>query len=468
MKTICIIGAGPSGLFCADKLLKSLDNTALHDFFRIVVIEKGAEPSNRFCPGYDDGICRKCGNCSILSGGGGAGLFSDGKIIQDLGVGGHNGAVFSLANSKKDEYISYVTKTLLKYDGVSKYCEKPSEAVQRDYCEKLSAVNLQVKYYSVLHMGTANLIHILNGFLGDLAQHVQITIKYQTEVTNICISNENYLVYSDSELICKADYLVMGVGKSGASWLNKTLQPLGVAFEETGFYFGLRIEMPQRFLHPLAELSFDPKIYRELEEGRKIKMHCFCRKGKVITTNYEGYTVVGGHSPYTENNVMFGAEEFGNFNVLLSYPKSHDYKSIFEQFKMQSPNKLLVQSLGDFKQNRISDPRINPAYSRVTSYQVANIRKTIDDEFFAEEFLDFITSLSSIFPDVDNDDNLLYGPAFEWCMDTAKVSEHMETSLQNLFAIGDGAGLSQGIMYSAVTGMMAAEQIVERMMKDET
>lgn len=468
MKTICIIGAGPSGLFCAQKLLKQYNEHVTKKGFHIIVLENGEKPSVRLCPGRVDGICRKCSSCSVLSGGGGAGLFSDGKIIQDLNVGGHNSTILSLSEKEKDEYISYITQTLIGYDGVSEYKEKPGEEIQQEYNQRFAAVNLQAKYYSVLHMGSKNLSHIMDGFIGDLAKSAHIEIQYNRMVTRIEKSQNKYHLYGENDFICSADYVVMAVGKSGASWLKDVLQPLGVVFKKNGFYFGLRMEMPQKYLTPLAEISFDPKIYRELNNGRKIKMHCFCRKGRVIMTRYEGCVVAGGHSPFTEKNLPFDEEQYGNFNVLLYYPKTYDYNEILERFKAVSKHSLLVQTLDDFRNNKVSEPTVNPNYGRIGQMQVGNIRDTIQDEYFSHEFLSFIDSLNQVFPGIAEGSNMLYGPSVEWCMDTVDVSEDMETDLPNLFAVGDGAGLSQGIVYSASTGIIAAKCIIERMIQDET
>lgn len=467
MKTICIIGAGPSGLFCAHKIISENSNKNANEDLRIIIIEKGQKPSARSCPGTADGVCKKCDCCAVLSGGGGAGLFSDGKIIQDLNVGGHNDTVFALSPHEKDEYISFITQTLVSYDGVSKYKAKPSEEIQQNYKKRFDSADLNAKYYSVLHMGSSNLTHILEGFIGNLLQSPCLNIRYGTTATQILRAEDKYNIYSYEELICTADYVVMAVGKSGALWLKRTLLPLGVHFKETGYYFGLRIEVPQRYLTPLAALSFDPKIYREVDTKRKVKMHCFCRKGNVIMTNYEDCVVAGGHSPFTENNPSFNEEEYGNFNVLLSYPKSSGYKTMLERFRSAAYTSLMVQTLKDFKDNKEPELKGNPAYARINQMQAGNIRATMDDEFFSQEFLAFIHSLDQIFPGIDDGNNLLYGPAFEWCMDTVAVSKHMETNIPNLFAIGDGAGLSQGIMYSASTGIIAAKCIIERMNSDE-
>src|SRR5699024_1317685 len=114
----------------------------------------------------------------------------------------------------------------------------------------VSSVDLNAKYYSVRHMGSSNLTHILEGFIGELAKDPLIDIKYTTTVTRIAPLENKYNVFSNDNLICTADYVVMAVGKSGASWLKQTLLPLGVRFKETGYYFGLRFEVPQKYLSP--------------------------------------------------------------------------------------------------------------------------------------------------------------------------------------------------------------------------
>ena len=187
MKTICIVGAGPSGLFCAHKILSEYCSKASKEVFRIVIIEKGEKPSARSCPGAVDGVCRKCDSCAILSGGGGAGLFSDGKIIQDLNVGGHNDTVFALSPEEKDEYISYITQTLVSFDGISTYKEKPCEEIQENFNRRFSSVDLNAKYYSVLHMGSSNLAHILEGFIGELTKASSVDIKYGTRLHALLI-----------------------------------------------------------------------------------------------------------------------------------------------------------------------------------------------------------------------------------------------------------------------------------------
>jgi len=79
---VVIVGAGPAGLFCAYELVENNKN------LKILLIDKGKRAENRVCPmNKYKTECKNCNPCGILSGYGGAGTFSDGKLnfIPKLG-----------------------------------------------------------------------------------------------------------------------------------------------------------------------------------------------------------------------------------------------------------------------------------------------------------------------------------------------------------------------------------------------
>lgn len=79
---VAIIGAGPGGLFCAYELIQNNKN------LKVALIDKGHKAETRMCPmKVNGGKCVNCKVCQILSGYGGAGTFSDGKLnfIPKLG-----------------------------------------------------------------------------------------------------------------------------------------------------------------------------------------------------------------------------------------------------------------------------------------------------------------------------------------------------------------------------------------------
>lgn len=82
MYDVVIIGAGPAGLFTAYELITNNKN------LKIAIVDKGKRAEKRICPmNMKNTPCLNCNPCSILSGYGGAGTFSDGKLnfIPKLG-----------------------------------------------------------------------------------------------------------------------------------------------------------------------------------------------------------------------------------------------------------------------------------------------------------------------------------------------------------------------------------------------
>ena len=80
---VIIIGAGPSGIFCAYELAQKKPD------LKILIIEKGRPIEKRICPKRTTKTCVGCKPCSITTGFAGAGAFSDGKLSLSPDVGGH-------------------------------------------------------------------------------------------------------------------------------------------------------------------------------------------------------------------------------------------------------------------------------------------------------------------------------------------------------------------------------------------
>ena len=454
MERIIIVGAGPSGLFAAKTILENSED------FSVTLFERGRPPDKRCCRS-NCGSCCYCEVCDVLQGAGGAGLFSDGKLVLDLSSGGRAKGVSSLSDRRKEVITQNIRETFEKFDGVSERKSKPDLQNQESIRNLFDTQNLSIKFYDVLHMGTNNLTSISKNFISYLQEKYpsRFSIQYETAVVNVTERGDRYAVSTVSE-DCLADAVILAVGKNGASWLKDILSPKGCTFEQNNYFFGVRLEMKSSAIRRLIDFSLDPKVFR-IDNGRKVKLHCVCRKGKICFSNYEGSVIVGGHSPYTQYNQNPTDIENANFNVLLSFDKNIvSSKQILTAFKTIAPNQIVAQKLGDFIRNSETDEWGNIVPKEATL--PANIRKVMDalDVQFAVIFIRFLQSLSKICPDVLNDDNLIYAPAIEWDMDTIRVNEYMETDIKNIFAIGDGAGLSQGIVYSAATGIIAAERLI--------
>ena len=458
MKKIAIIGSGPSALFAAKTILENSNN------IKVYIFERGKSPQNRLC-NMQASSCKMCKYCSVINGGGGAGLFSDGKLVLDLTSGGISTVIDKLPLTQQKSIISEIKTTFKEFDGVSKFADVPSLIEQEQYNDYLAQQNLKIKYYPVMHMGTSNLFKITCKFINYLLEnfHDRIVFNFETDVTDIVKNNSEYLLVTNRGNE-KFTALIAAVGKSGANWLKTTLQKFDCKFEKHNYFFGIRLETVACSIENLLKFSLDPKVYRVIN-GRKVKIHCVCRNGDIRLYNYNGIISVGGHSPYTENNIEFTQMNRANFNLLLSFNKEEiPPKKILEQFKCIAGQRIFAQRLGDFFDNKATSEWGKIVPKNKEMIYTGNLREIMGsiDSDFSNILIDFISSISKLSIGISDRDNIIYAPAIEWDMDTILVNDKMETSSRNLFAIGDGAGISQGIVYSSATGIIAGRAIASR------
>lgn len=457
---VIIIGMGPAGLF-AIKTIMERDSNA-----NVLALEQGMDTAHRKCPA-DIGICQLCEHCAVVSGAGGAGMFSDGKLVLDLNFGGDSKNIEKLLPNQKEEICNYIKETLKEYDGVSEFNDLKDpdeiEGIRRRFHEK----NFSVKFYPVLHMGTQNLNNITKNFVNALTCQYsnRLTILYEKEVKTIEKKSNGYILQDKNGQTFESKYIITAVGKNGADWNKKVLQSLGCHFMPNRAYYGVRVEVPAESMHSLLSRTFDPKIFRVYEDGSKMKIHCVCKEGTIRMYRYRENVLVGGHSPYTEANIGVKRHLKSNFNVLLSCDgRNLDIPSMLQEFHNAAPQKMLVQGYEDFKNNTVT---CNTNVSEHTIMQRGNIRQILEKYGdFAEKFIQFMADLACICPGIEGEKTVLYGPVLEWTMDKVALGDCFETECTNLFAIGDGAGISQGIVYAGATGILAADEVCRRL-KDE-
>lgn len=448
---------GPAGLFTTKTIMeRSKDATVL-------VLEQGMDTEYRKCPA-DTGTCQLCEHCAVVSGVGGAGMFSDGKLVLDLNFGGDSKNIQRLSSNRKEAICNYIKDTLKEYDGVSEFKDMKNldeiENIQRRFQKN----NFSIMFYPVLHMGTRNLTSITKNFVNALTCHYsnRLTISYEKEVKTIEKKSNGFILEDKNGQIFESEYVITAVGKNGADWNKKVLQSLGCHFTDNRAYYGVRVEVPAESMRSLLSRTFDPKIFRVYEDGSKMKMHCVCKEGKIRMYRYRENVLVGGHSPYTEANIEFKRPSKSNFNVLLSCDKKNtDISAMLQEFHDIAPLKMLVQGYEDFKNNTVT---CNTNISKNTIMHRANIRHILEKYGdFAEKFIQFMADLDCIFPGIEGKETVLYGPVVEWTMDKITLDDYFETECTNLFAIGDGAGISQGIVYAGATGILAAEEVCRRL-----
>lgn len=456
---VAIIGAGPAGLFAAHTVLKHSKSAT------VLLIDKGKAAQDRKCCGNCH-VCAEGDRCGILCGIGGGGLFSDGKLVLDLHSGGKLDAISNLSEERRRQLTEHIVSTLKRHDGKSEASPSITPDEQARWQGLFHAEGLNIKHYDVLHMGTENLHHITSRFADEICRNPRVSSKLNCEIVRVSSGEQGRsILYAGNGERFSASHVVFSVGKTGSGWLRDLFEEKGIPFKKEPTYLGVRLEVPHAALSELFHYSFDPKIWL-YDQGRKIKTHCFCRHGDIICTNYMGFQVVGGHTRFTGKNGIPNARQSSkaNFNVLVSTEKpSSDVRGVLEQFLRANPDGSVVQTLSAFL-NPVETTGNSSAFTEVSG-RPGNIRGILDQfDDTGTVIADFILRLGRVIPGILDESSLVYGPALEWFMDSVKVDAHMETSHRGWFAVGDGAGLSQGIVHSAATSILAAEEICRQIM----
>ena len=464
---VTIIGAGPGGLFAAMEIVEKVGKQV-----EILVIDKGKSPIQRRCSAPING-CQNCKICELISGGGGAGFFSDGKLVYDIYSGGYLKEIIPFNKKRKiEERIKEVIDTF-----ISKYLYKtPTLHEKINNC--LQQRKLNFKPYPVIHIGS-NKLRFFSQQLISYLQKRNVKFLFNTEVKDF-----QYDIYSNrwiikivnrnrrSSQIISSNYLIGSVGKEGNFWFTELIERLGGSVEDNNTYIGIRMEINDITAKNFYNISLDPKICFK-NDTDKIKTHCFCRHGQVLLLKYYNLPLAGGHTPYLEIDEQYNPEKFPNSNFAILYRnKSICTKDkaleIMKKINEMTGGKLLVQRLGDYLNNipttkeKLSGNKIKPS-----NYNIVPGR--IPDELlpgFREISITFLKKLDACAPGILDQDNLLYFPAIEWWMRKVEVNKNMEVkNLPNLYAIGDGSGWTQGIVQSAATGIIAGNDIANKLNK---
>lgn len=464
---VVIVGAGPAGLFVAYKL-KELDKN-----IRIIVIDKGKKYQERECPILKrKGTCEECVNCELISGEGGAGLFSDGKLVYTLDTG----TSVEYSNNEKIRLLSEIKKIFTRFNGNFDYTDVCA-STQNKLKSEFIKVGLGIKFYPILHLGSSHLKKMMNRFLVCL-RRLNVAFLLNTEAIAIKDVGKNIkkiIIKSNNEHgkpnVILGKNIMFAMGKEGSFKLSSWMNEIGVEVAGNWCYFGFRIELPTIFLKKLFNISPNPKIYMGFPDGTDIKTHCFCNNGEILLLKYQRLPIVGGHSyingKYLDSKIINGTKS--NFAILLG--QKMKYPDLVERslhiakkaYKITN-GYLLAQRMGDF----ISEPKKSSFKSNYSNVNIGDFAKLgnileIDIPFdFKLKCIDFIKRMNSIVPGIMHENNLIYAPAIEWWMPKIKTNEEMQTKFDGIYAIGDGAGLSQGIVQSIATALIAARSIYKK------
>ena len=456
---VIIIGAGPSGIFCAYELIKQ--NPGL----KVIMIEKGRAIEKRSCPKRQTKRCVGCVPCSITTGFAGAGAFSDGKLSLSPDVGGNLPEI--LGYEKTIELINEADSIYLKFGADKKvYGIDDNDSIERIRTKAIRA-NLKLIECPIRHLGTEEGYKIYTKLQEHLLSH-GVEIKFLTMVEDIIVEDQMVKgVVTDKGDIYYADVVVSGVGREGSEWFSHICKQHHIETKVGTVDVGVRVEVRDEIMKELNEKLYEAKlVYYTPTFDDKVRVFCTNPSGEVATEYYDdGLAVVNGHA--------YKSKEFKtkntNFALLVSKNFTEPFKSPIEYGKyiaqlgnMLCDGKILVQRYGDFKRGR-----------RTTGERMvrSNITATLKDAIPGDLSLVFphrimvaidemIQALDKVTPGIASDETLLYGVEVKFYSNKVMVNEDFETNIRGLLAMGDGASVTRGLQQASANGISVARSIL--------
>ncbi len=452
---VIIIGAGPAGIFAALELADSTD-------LSILMIDKGSDIEERSCPSKDRSIhCAKCRPCRILNGWGGAGAYSDGKLTLSTDVGG---TLDRYVGEALEGLIQYVDKKYIEFGAPPEVYGTDTEKVAKLQRRALMA-ELRLIPSKIRHLGTGRSKEVLSAMKDYLDRRVDILLK--TSVARIIVKDGAAVgVELEDGRRINGRFIIVAPGRAGAEWLVNEASGIGLTTEVNPVDIGVRVETPAVVLEEITDIVYESKfVYYSRSFEDKVRTFCMCPHGEVVLENNQGLITVNGHS-HAENKT-----ENSNFSLLVSKSFTHPFKDPISYGKYIAGlanllgGGVLVQRLGDLldgrrsTHERIEKGIVKPTLKDATPGDLSLVfpyRHLIS-------ILEMLEAMDKVAPGIYSRGTLLYGVEVKFYSSRLRLSPTLETEVKNLYAIGDGAGVTRGLMQASVSGVIAARGIIEQL-----
>ena len=450
---VIIIGAGPGGIFAAYELMQR--NPQL----KVAIFEAGHPLNKRRCPIDGDKIksCINCQSCSIMSGFGGAGAFSDGKynITNDFG-----GTLYEYIGKKQAlDLMKYVDDINLRYGGEGTKLYSTSGTRFKTICIQN---DLHLLDASVRHLGTDINYVVLENLYAFLLDKVQFF--FDTPVSSIEKTDNGY------EIICKAGKFnctncIISAGRSGSKWMESICKSLDIPTKSNRVDIGVRVELPAAvFAHLTDELYESKIVYCTEKYGDRVRTFCMNPKGAVVNENTNGIITVNGHS-YEDPSKQ---TENTNFALLVAkhfsdpFKDSNGYGESIARLSNMLGGGVIVQRFGDLIRGRRSTPnRIEEAFITPTLNATPGDLSLVLPKRILDGIIEMIYALDKVAPGTANDDTLLYGVEVKFYNMEVEVNERLESRHKGLYIIGDGSGITHSLSHASASGVHVARCITE-------
>ena len=477
---VVVIGAGPAGIFAA---------LALQDHgLKVAIVEKGPDINHRTCPMQSGRVgCSRCKPCMLLCGWGGAGAYSDGKLTLTTGIGG-----------KLQEYIGdralltlieEVDRTYLSF-GATETIYAPEARVFRNLQRQAATADLVLVPSRVRHLGTERCAEILRRMRDRL--ETRVDVQTRTEAVEILVDRPGNHESAATATAAPADpattapagpgrrvrgvrlsdgtvlearYLISGPGREGANWFVSEIHRLGLDLTNNPVDIGVRVELPAVVMENFTDVLYEPKlIYYSKTFDDQVRTFCINPYGEVVAENSDGLLTVNGHS-FAEKKT-----ELTNFALLVSKTFTEPFRDPIAYGRSIAGlanllgDGVMVQRLGDLLAGRRSTPkRMAKGMVQPTLEQaIPGDLSLVLPYRHLRSILEMLEALDKVMPGVNSRHTLLYGVEVKFYSSRPELSPVLETRIGNFFAVGDGAGVTRGLVQASASGLLVAKEILAR------
>ena len=466
-----VIGMGPSAIFLAYELIE------LKKAKNILMIDQGKRVEDRICPIETAKKCIKCKPfCNITSGFSGAGAFSDGKLSlynqedNDIYVGGILHEYIGVENTKR--LIDYTDKIYLKFGADSKlegvnYKDEVSKIKQKAKKQGINLINIPIR-----HLGTEK-AHELYKKLEEHLQNNNINMMFETEVTDLIIENNTVKGVKavnkkdDSKKELLSDNVVIAVGRKGANWLVDMCEKYSIVTQSGCVDIGVRYELPDEVMKNINKYMYEGKFIG-FPYPYKDKVRTFCQNpsGFVSSEVYDNnLSLVNGHSYKERKSTNTNLAILVSHNFTYPFNKPIEYgRNVAKNLNELANGNIIVQRLGDiYRGKRTWQEELdkNSVVPTLKSAVAGDITFAIGYRTMTD-ILQFIKEMDKIVEGFANPDNLLYAPEIKFYSNKLEIDENFESSVKGLYSIGDGGGMTRGLMMASCSGVQMARILAAR------
>jgi uncharacterized FAD-dependent dehydrogenase len=445
---VIIVGSGPSGIFAA----LTLSRAGVKD---IAIIERGKDIHER----------KRGRGMELLCGWGGAGAFSDGKLTLSPRVGGFLSDF--IPQKELMNLIKEADEIYLSFGAPKEVLGQSSDKTEALYQEAKLA-GLEFIPMEIRHLGTENCLPLLKRVRENLRGKMEVFFETPAKELRVEKGKVTGVSLHDGTSL-EAEFVICGPGRVGAEWIKQEVARLEVSSVPSPVDIGVRVEAPASILRKLTDLAYEAKfIYYSKTFDDRVRTFCMNPFGEVVTERIEDIVTVNGHS-YAKKKT-----ENTNFAILVSNTFTEPFRDpigygrYIARLANLLGNGVIVQRLGDLLDGRRSTPdRINRCITQPTL-----ISATPGDLSFVlpyrhlKSIIEMLEALDRITSGIFSRHTLLYGVEVKFYTNRVKISPRLETDIQNLFLIGDGAGVTRGLMQASISGILAANEILKRIRRE--